>query len=144
MVHQQIVLEKYDNWCIDVYYGVTHFDEEKIMDKLYDMGCDEPHIREAYENVSSGDLNTGLTYSNIHTRESLIVIGVADSPEQFINSLSHEQFHVVSHISKAYGLDMHDEEVCYLMGKIAQATFVVAKHFMCECDCCINKVKEMI
>lgn len=144
MIHQQIVLEKYDNWVIDVYYGVTHFNVNEIMAKLHRIGCDGRSAKQAYENLSSGDLNTGLTYSNYDRKHSVMVVGVANNPEQFINSLTHEQTHVMVHIAKTYHLDMYGEEVCYLIGKIAQSTFVVAKHFMCECDCCINNVKDML
>lgn len=143
MIHQQIILEKYDNWLIDVYYGVTCFHICTIMDNLHEIGCDGRNAKQAYENLSSGDLNTGLTYSNYHNHHTVMVVGIADSPEQFANSLTHEIGHIVAHIGKTYRLDMYGEEVCYLAGKIAQSTFIVAKHFMCECECCINKVKDM-
>ena len=144
MIHQQIILEKYDNWVIDVYYGVTRFHVDEIMTQLHKLGCDGRSAKKAYENLSSGDLNTGLTYSNYHNHHTVMVVGIADSPEQFANSLTHEIGHIVAHIGKTYGLDMYGEEVCYLAGKIAQATFVVAKNFMCECECCINKVQDML
>lgn len=144
MIHQQVKLEKYNDWLIDVYYGVTRFHVNTIMDKLHEIGCDGRSAKKAYENLSSGDLNTGLTYSNYEKRHSIMVVGVADSPEQFINSLTHEQAHVMTHIAKTFDIDMYGEEVCYLIGKIAQATFVVAKNFMCECECCINKVQDML
>lgn len=143
MIHQQVRIEKYDDWLIDVYYGVTRFHINTIMNNLYEIGCDGRNAKQAYENIYDDDLNTGLTYSNYRNKRTVMVVGVADSPEQFANSLSHEISHIVAHIGKAYGLDMYGEEVCYLSGKIAQATFVVAKHFMCECDCCINKVRDM-
>ena len=144
MIHQQIVLEKYDDWVIDVFYGVTHFNVARIMEHLYKIECDSYSAKKAYENLTSGDLNTGLTYSNCDERKTVMVVGVADSPEQFANSLAHEQAHVMAHIGKAYNLDMYGEEVCYLIGKIAEASFVVAKHFVCECECCTNKINDIL
>ena len=55
MIHQQVKLEKYNDWLIDVYYGVTRFHVNTIMDKLYEIGCDGRNAKQAYENLSSGD-----------------------------------------------------------------------------------------
>lgn len=134
MIHQQIILDRYDNWGVDVYYGVTYFDVDEIMMRLHEIGCDGRFAKGAYDNLSSGSLNTGFTYSNYTKHRSLMVVGVADSPEQFINTLTHEQMHLATHVGKTYRMDMYGEEVCYLIGKIAQSMFEVSKEFMCNCN----------
>lgn len=133
MIRQQIVLDKYDDWEVDVYYGVTHFDVGEIMERLNQIGCDGRTAYLAYQNLSSKGLNTGLTYSNFGTKQSVMVIGIADSSKQFINTLCHEQFHLSAHIGKVYFMDMYGEEICYLMGHIAQEMFKVSRKFICEC-----------
>ena len=137
MIHQSITLPKYGDWTVDVYYGVTHFDADEIMENLYNIGCPSEHAYTAYQNITNGDKNTGLTYSNYHNRQSVVVIGVADNPAEFINTLTHEQMHLATHIGKTYGMDMYGEEVCYLVGKIAEKMFAISSKFLCKC--CRNK-----
>ena len=137
MIRKQIILERYDNWFVDVYFGVSRWDVDIIMDNLHQIGCDGKTAYKAYQNLSANDLNTGLTYSSFVKRQSVMVIGIADSPDQFINTLTHEQFHLAAHIGKVFFLDMYGEEVCYLMGKISQELFDVSKKFIC--DCCRTK-----
>ena len=133
MIHQQITLDRYDKWLVDVYFGVTHWDVNEIMSNLHEIGCDGKTAYKAYENLSSGNLNTGLTYSNFAKRQSIMVVGVADSAEQFLNTLTHEQFHLTAHIGRVFYLDMYGEEVSYLMGDISQALYKESKKFICDC-----------
>ena len=137
MIHQEIILDKYDYWHIDVYYGVSHYDVDDIMMRLHQIGCDGRFAKQAYNNLSSSDLNNGLTYSNYDRRKSVMVVGIADSEKQFINTLTHEQMHLATHIGKTYGMDMYGEEVCYLVGKIAEKMFAISSKFLCKC--CRNK-----
>lgn len=144
MIHQRIILEKYGDWVVDVFYGVTHYDVDKVMIKLHEIGCNGSFARQAYENLSSGELNNGLTYSNYRNNQSVMAIGVADSAEQVINTLTHEQMHLATHIGKTYGMDMCGEEVCYLVGTIAQKMFPVSRQLLCDCECCKEKLIEML
>ena len=144
MIHQSITLPKYGDWTVDVYYGVTHFDADEIMENLYNIGCPSEHAYTAYQNITNGDKNTGLTYSNYHNKQSVVVIGVADNPAEFINTLTHEQHHLTAHIGKTFGLDVMGEEICYLCGYIAQELFPTSKLFMCECKCCRDKIKGRV
>ena len=79
MIHQEIILDKYDYWHIDVYYGVSHYDVDEIMMRLHQIGCDGRFAKQAYNNLSSSDLNNGFTYSNYDRRKSVMVVGIADS-----------------------------------------------------------------
>lgn len=49
------------------------------------------------------NLNTGITYSNIRNRETVMVIALTSSPEEFQNSFDHEKGHLCRHISRAFG-----------------------------------------
>lgn len=140
MIHQRIYIEDYGNWLVDIYYGVTHFEVDEIMENLYDIGCDSMSARRAYDNITSGDLNTGLTYSNYAKKQSVIVIGVSENMEQFFNSLVHEFLHLTAHISTVFKLDMYSESVCYLIGSISQLAYKVASKFFCKCTHCKDKV----
>lgn len=86
----------------------------------------------AYKNMRACNLNTGITYSNIRNRETVMVIALTSSPEEFQNSLDHEKGHLCRHISRAFDIDPYGEEAQYLSGYVGQKMFPVAKKFLCE------------
>lgn len=65
MITQDFTLPKY-NWHVKVYYAVTTYWTSRIINELENIGCDGIELRRAYENLRRGDLNTGLTYSNLN------------------------------------------------------------------------------
>ncbi len=129
MIKQRIYLDK-ERWEVTVYYAVTHYEVEEIMSELVRVGCTGKNLDLAYENISSGNPNTGLCFSG--DCQSVLVISVASSASQFCNSMFHEVYHLSSHIAERLGYDLMGEEVCYLSGEIAEKMFPVAKNFLCE------------
>lgn len=132
MIRQDISLPRY-RWRVRVYYAVTRMYCDEIMEDLYDIGCRGENLQTAYENLSEGRVNTGLTFSNYDLRATVMVIARTSTPAQFLNSYDHERKHLEAHIADAYGLDPYGEEIAYLCGKIGQLLYPVAKEFMCEC-----------
>ena len=96
------------------------------------MGEDAMIRQEFYRNLESGNLNTGITYSNFGRRDTVMVISRTSSPAEFLNSWEHEKKHLARHIEQTYGIDPFGEEAAYLEGTIAQKMFPVAKKFICE------------
>ena len=131
MIVQDFILPRY-RWRVRVYYAVTTYWAEAIMRELARIGCRGEELRRAYANLTRGGLDTGLTYSNRRTHESVMVIGLTSSAAQFQNSLDHEKGHLVKHMSLALGLDPYGEEEQYLSGEIGQRMFPVARRFLCE------------
>ncbi len=131
MIVQDITLPQY-RWRVRVYYAVTAYWTDDIIRDLARIGCHGTELRRAYASLTRGGLDTGLTYSNRRTHESVMVIGLTSSAEQFQNSLDHEKGHLVKHISLAFGLDPYGEEQQYLSGEIGQRMFPVARRFLCE------------
>jgi len=131
MIRQEFYISKYD-WHVTVYYAVTCYHVYRIISNLFSMGCRPYELQRAYSNMSSGDLDTGLTYSNPQKRQSLMVIGLTSSPAEFQNSLDHEKGHLCKHISKTCGIDPYGEEYQYLSGGVGQRMFPVARRFLCE------------
>ena len=131
MIVQDFYIKGYD-WHVKVYYAVTTYWTEDIMRELQSIGCQGNSLRKAYMSLVSGHLNTGITYSNTRRRESVIVIALTSSPEEFQNSFDHEKGHLCRHISEAFGIDPYSEEEQYLSGEIGQRMFPVAKKFLCE------------
>ena len=131
MIVQDFGLSDYD-WRIRVYYAVTTYWTDVIVNDLMHIGCGGRELRDAYMSLRRGELDTGLTYSNRSTHESIMVIGLTSSAAQFQNSLDHEKGHLIKHISVAFGLDPYGEEQQYLSGEIGQRMFPAARKFLCE------------
>lgn len=130
MIRQIIHLERAGGWKVTCYYAVTHYEVEEILQTMERAGADDKSLNRAYENLSSGNLNTGLCYSG--DGESVLVISCASSPAQFLNSLVHELHHLASHIASALGYDQKGEEACYIAGETAERMYKVANKFLCE------------
>lgn len=131
MIQHSFYIDKYD-WFVHSFFAVTHYDTEKIMDRLCQIGCDERSLRRAYKNLSSGKLNTGLTYSNNRSRASVVVIALTSSAHEFVNSFVHETDHLCRHIGKYMGMSPNEEEVSYLCGDVAELMFKKCHHLLCD------------
>lgn len=137
MIRQKITLPDYDNWTIYAYYATTRYAVDEIMERLWEIGMDADNARQAFENLSMGNLNTGLCYSNYSMRKSVLVIALTSSPAEFINSWHHELEHLESHIGKVFNLDPTGEDIAYLSGELAMEMYPRIKHLIC--DCCRHK-----
>jgi hypothetical protein len=103
------------------------------MDLLWELGCDAEKAKKAYENLTSGELNNGICYSNYAKKESVFVVAKTTSAAQFANSLHHELTHLQSHIGYVYFLTPQGEEVAYLSGDIIMQMYPKIKHLLCDC-----------
>lgn len=139
MIIQEIYLEKYD-WYCRVYYAVNSVWADCILSDLERLNCSGTDYYRAEDNLREGNENTGLTFSNPKLRESVMVISLTTSAEEFASSFDHEKGHLAKHIADTFDLDPFGEEVQYLSGEIARLMFPVAKRFMCEC--CRKKLKK--
>lgn len=137
MIRQEIYIPKYD-WRVRVWYAVTGYHTRAIMRALEEIGCDEAHLEDAYEQLMTGGVNSGLTYSNYKLRETVMVTALTSSASEFGNSFAHEKMHVVTHIAQAMKIPMTGEEICYLDGWLAQKMMEKCKVLLC--DCCRKKV----
>ena len=137
MIVQDIYLPEYE-WHCKIFYFVTTYWVDDILNELNRIGCSRNKYRKAKQNLESGELNTGLTFSNSMNGESVMVIAKTSSPDEFANSYDHEKGHLAKHIALAYDIDPYGEEYQYMSGDIAKKMFPVAKRFMCEC--CRKKI----
>lgn len=113
-------MERYD-WTVHVMYDVHSKDAMKVRRYLRDLGCTGIPLEDACNLVLKGEPNKGITYSNVDTRKTVVVIGWTTSKAEYMNSLSHEMLHVVQHISEQFLINMYGEEACYLLGGLVQA-----------------------
>lgn len=68
-------------------------------------------------------MNTGLTYSNIAFRSTVMVIGLFSSRREFFNSYTHEQRHLQDDLANMNGIDLDGEDIAYISGDIAMRTY---------------------
>lgn len=131
MIRQRFRLTEPYDWDVTCYYAVTHYEIEEILNSMREAGANNESLDRAYENLSAGNMNTGLCYSGKH--RSVLVISVASSSKQFANSIFHEVHHLATQIATAMGYDLKGEEVCYLAGEIAENMYPIACHYLCQC-----------
>ena len=133
MLRQKIHLSEWD-WAIHAYYSVDgQYYTDEIMDRLVSLGCRGRNLQRAYTNLSSGKVDTGLTYSNLLKRETVMVVGYASSGEELFNSLLHEMRHVEEHIAKASHIEPYGEPVAYLTGELGRQMYSCIGHYLCDC-----------
>lgn len=132
MIRQRFRLPKYD-WVVYAYYVVTHPDAEEILDTLEHIGCDGEDLAQAHDNLTSGRCDTGLTYSNSRSRETVMVFAKTSCAREFQQSYQHEIGHLKNHIAQTFGISPHGEEIQYIGDEIVEATWEIAKKLMCDC-----------
>lgn len=143
MIRQRFTLERY-KWNCLVYYAVDSYYVTEILSEMHRIGCDGKMLCTAYENMNSGKMNTGITYSNFQDRKTVMVIALTSSPKEFAKSWHHECGHLATHICQALDITPYGEEIQYIGDNIIEETWEYAKHLLCECKCCKNKVKQLI
>ena len=136
MIRQTIYLDTYDI-LVHAYYATTQYYVEEILDRLYEIGCRGYNLRRAEDNLSSGELNTGLTYYSSQHREAVMVVALTSSASECFNSLMHELSHLTAYIAKDDGLSFTGEDIAYLEGDLAREIFPAVQPLLC--DCCRHK-----
>lgn len=111
------------SWKVIILYECTCDDIDYIIETLKQVNCPKIYIKEALTNLETCSLNTGLTYSNIKLKSSIIVINKTSSFAQLINTVSHEFYHLICHISKALKIK-DQEELAYLNGKLNMQSYI--------------------
>lgn len=137
MKYQEFEIPKYD-WKVYAFYDTTANDIDDIMMCLYDLKCTSPIAKQAYDNVSKNEKNTGLTFSK--NRKTCIVLGRASDKPNFAHTFCHEIGHCAMHIAKEYNIDPYGEELAYIIGGLGATMLPFASDFLC--DCCRNKKED--
>ncbi|MBR1449545.1 MAG: hypothetical protein IJ588_12470 [Prevotella sp.] len=118
-----------DDWYCEVLYDVRQNDLREVYYTLLDSGCPDYMAQKACMVLSSK--NKGYTFTNLHTRHSVMFISATTSAEQMYDSIQHETKHTVEHISDFFDVDPKSEESAYLQGEIARLMFPAAAIVIC-------------
>ena len=115
-------------WKVTIFYETTCDDIDIIIKTLKGINCPLYFIEKALDNLEECKLNSGLTYSNLELKSSVIIISKTSSFSQMINTISHEYYHLISHIS--IGLNIEDEEeLANLNGNLNMYSYNIVKDF---------------
>lgn len=129
MIQQDLVLGAY-NWHIQAFYNFTCNYTPEAVRALQRIKCPKNIIREAVSNIMSCKLNKGLTFTNMSLQRSVIIVSETSSPSEFLNTLVHEDHHLLSHIAEKYGISCGSEELCYLAGELISKQYDFVKKFI--------------
>lgn len=143
MIQHEVYIPKYD-WYVKMYYAVTCYHVDDIMRSLESIGCPEPFLRKAYDNMSSCKLDNGITYTNSRLRSSVVVIGMHSSPAQFLNSFMHELRHLTDHLMVSLNMEPGGEDIAYLTGDLAEELVNDVAMFICNCHCHKHDIENII
>jgi hypothetical protein len=111
-------------WKVTILYECSCDDIDFIIQTLKDINCPNKYIKEALENLETCELNIGLTYSNLKLKSSVIIINKTSSFAELINTIAHEYFHLICHISKTLKID-NEEELAYLNGELNMHSYIL-------------------
>ena len=114
------------DWEVTVLYECTCDDINIIIKTLQDINCPNKYIREALHNLQTCNLNIGLTYSNTALKSSVIVVNKTSSFSQLINTIAHEYYHLICHVSKMLEIE-DEEELAYLNGDLNMRSYKFIK-----------------
>ena len=114
------------NWKITVLYETTCNNIDYIIETLEDIQCPKYYINRALDNLEECKLNSGLTYSNSKLKSSVIIITKTSSFAQLINTISHEYFHLICHISQILNIK-DEEELANLNGNLNMRSYKIVE-----------------
>jgi len=132
MIVQDIYIDDY-SWRARIFYAVTRYDVDRIMESLHGIGCRARYAAAAYRSLIRNELNSGFTFSNFNRRCSVVVVALASSSKQFHRCLVHELRHLQSHIASTDNIDEKSEQVCYLLDDLIGLTHDTCSHLLCGC-----------
>lgn len=130
MLRQRIRIPRY-HWEVIVFYESDYHDAPYILRELDEIGVDDVTYWKAARNLDDGLPDTGLTYSNMEEKVSVIVLSKTSSKAEFANTWFHELIHCANHIALANNLDPMGEPIAYVGGELARAMQPIAARLMC-------------
>lgn len=119
MIYQRLDVR---GWHIDILYECTCDDIDTVIEALRAVESPSRYIKEAVENLETCNLNIGLTYSNLRLKSSVIVVNKTTSHAQFVNTVTHEFYHLICHLKKAFNIK-NEEELATLNGDLNMQSY---------------------
>ena len=115
MIVERLILREY-NWAITILLECNCSDIPEILEHLQSISCPKHLQEEAINNLSFCENNIGLTYSNFKLNRTIMIINHTDNNAELINTITHECYHFIQHISKANNI-IDEETLASLTGR---------------------------
>ena len=113
MIHRDL---KIGRWIIDFLFAEDSFDDELVLQYLYDADASFAILKRVSEMMEENRDNTGFTYTNPSLMQAVVVVGPVSSGKEFIDTLVHEVHHLAVAIASNLGIDIEGETPAYLAG----------------------------
>lgn len=107
---------KIGRWNVEFYFAVDGYDSDELFERLFDLGAGSKTMNRALDLMNDGKTNTGFTFTNQYDHVALVAIGPVSSSKEFINTLTHEVYHLAVAIASELGVDLEGESPAYLVG----------------------------
>lgn len=130
-----MIIDKFSilDWNVTILYETTCDDIDFIIRILKAINCPNYYIKKALDNLEECKLNSGLTYSNLRLQSSVIIVNKTSSFAQLINTISHEYYHLICHISKTLEIE-DEEELANLNGNLNMRSYKLVRKLEREVD----------
>lgn len=125
---------KVGHWEVYFFFALKGYDEEAILDLLYDLDAPDDIMLHAMRKMKKGIPNEGFTFTNGYRKVAAVVIGPTTSGAEFQNSFMHELRHLIDSIAFDSGIHLYGEPVAYLTGDTAMELADVVCKLGCK-DC---------
>lgn len=126
MMYFKVFLKEYD-WIIKCFITENNSHVADIICILNKLGCTDRALEKA-QNILYNQYNSGFAYSNTKYRESIMVINMSTSMDEFVNTYNHEKNHIEMHICEEFGIDPYSEKASDLSGYLAQSFYYAMLH----------------
>jgi hypothetical protein len=123
---------KIGRWDVEFYFAEHEYDSDMLLDRLFDLAAPIDVMREAMELMDMDAPNTGFTFVNPYDRCALVAIGPTTDGSEFIDTLTHEIYHVAVAIADGLGVDLEGETPAYISGDSMRALADTVCQFGCK------------
>lgn len=117
MIYRQLQIGK---WKVDFLFAEESYDEEEVLTLMYDNEAGYDKMLEARNLMEKSKPNTGFTYSDPYFYYALVVVGPTTSGREFIDTLTHELYHLATEIAVSKGDTAGSETAAYIAGDSAR------------------------
>lgn len=104
-------------WVVDFLFAEEDYDIDGVLACLYDAHAPQGIMDQAEDLMDSCRMNCGFTYSNAYRKRAVVLIGPTTSGSEFVNTLSHELYHLSVAIADNLGIDLLGERPAYMIGE---------------------------
>lgn len=128
MVEKELNIGRWHVWFM---FASEDYDDELVLTRLYDADASYHILMDVNKHMDKGAMNTGFTYTNSDLMEAVVVIGPSSSGSEFVNTFTHELYHLAAAIANSLGASLDGERPAYLIGDMAYDLI----KFVCEMGC---------